>query len=229
VTSIGDATHCSIDDDSLSSKRVSVSNFAGAQLTNPIPLMRSVAGGVYSPGDTATEPIDSLLPRLPGEDYTTTSLPEIASWISIYEELAAVLRRIDSRPMGSELDGGRNRFELEWVEERLACWRSRHAELAGLVIDRPAHCLVYMGQKLKLTGREVDLLDFMLKHPGRTFTAKQLSARAWQNSWLSDGQVRTYIARLRHRLNEVGLDGAIRVERNRGYAVAAPAAGGMAS
>jgi DNA-binding response OmpR family regulator len=185
-------------------------------------MMRSIQGGLYPPERSTGELVETPRRRMPGEDYATTSLREISSWIAIYSELSAVLKMIASRIADNGLQGAEARHHLDWVEERLASWRSRHAELAGLVINRPANSLVYMGQNIKLTRREADLLDFMLKHPGSTFTAKQLSSRAWQNPWLSDGQVRTYITRLRHRLSKIGLGGAILVERNRGYAVAAP-------
>jgi DNA-binding response OmpR family regulator len=72
---------------------------------------------------------------------------------------------------------------------------------------------------LRLTRRESDLLDFLLRHPQRPFTSKQLATLAWQDSRLSGAQVRTYIMRLRTRLLEVGLGHVITVSRNRGYGI----------
>ena len=155
---------------------------------------------------------------LPGEDLTTSVLPEVAGWISIYEELAAVLRSVIARAEGSE-EAEPMRQQLAWIENRLAAWRDRHAELAGVVIDRNQHTLTYAGKSLKLTRREADLLDFLLRHPKRPFTSKQLATLAWNNSRLSDAQVRTYIMRLTIRLREVGLEQVITVARNQGYGV----------
>lgn len=158
------------------------------------------------------------LTELPGEDLTTSVLPEIAGWISIYEEMASVLRSVISRA-----DGGVESEELSrnlaTIEERLIAWRDRHAELVGVVIDRKDHVLTYAGKSLRLTRREADLLDFLLRHPSRPFTSKQLATLAWQNSRLSDAQVRTYIMRLRGRLRAVGLEEFITVTRNRGYGI----------
>lgn len=158
--------------------------------------------------------------EFPGEDIHTSALPEVAGWISIYEELAAVLSsvlaRADGTPQADEM-----RRQLSWIENRLAAWRDRHAELAGVVIDRNEHTLTYAGKSLKLTRREADLLDFLLRHPKRPFTSRQLATLAWHNSRLSDAQVRTYIMRLRLRLREVGLEEVITVERNRGYGITA--------
>ena len=158
--------------------------------------------------------------ELPGEDVTTSVLPEVAGWIAIYEELASVLRSVISRADGSE-EARQLQANLVWIDSRLGMWRDRHAELAGVVIDRVDHTLTYGGKSLRLTRREADLLDFLLRHPRRPFTSKQLATLAWHNSRLSDAQVRTYIMRLRSRLREVGLEEVITVVRNRGYGIAA--------
>src|SRR5713226_6412243 len=94
---------------------------------------------------------------LPGEDHATPALPEVASWIAIYEELSSVLRLVQSRLDGDPRaeDFQRN---LTWVEERLALWRDPHQSLAGVTIDRKDHSLVFGGRYLKLTRREADLL-----------------------------------------------------------------------
>ena len=149
---------------------------------------------------------------------TTSALPEVAGWISIYEELAAVLRSVISRADGNP-DVADLKRNLIWVEGRLGAWRDRHTELVGVVIDRKSHTLTYAGMSLRLTRRESDLLDFLLSHPRRPYTAKQLATLAWQDSRLSDAQVRTYIMRLRTRLREVGLGHVITVARNRGYGI----------
>lgn len=158
------------------------------------------------------------LSKFPGEDLTTSALPEVAGWISIYEELAAVLRSVIGRASGTE-EAEELQRNLVRIEERLAAWRDRHAELAGVVVDRRDHTLVYAGKSVRLTRREADLLDFLMRHPRRPFTSKQLATLAWQNSRLSDAQVRTYIMRLRSRLREIGLEDMIRVARNRGYGI----------
>jgi DNA-binding response OmpR family regulator len=158
--------------------------------------------------------------EFPGEDVTTSVLSEVAGWIAIYEELASVLRSVISRANGSPAAADLQ-SSLVWIDGRLALWRDRHAELAGVVIDRSDHTLTYAGQSLRLTRREAALLDFLLRHPRRPYTSKQLATLAWQNSRLSDAQVRTYIMRLRQRLKDVGLEDVITVLRNRGYAISA--------
>lgn len=160
------------------------------------------------------------LGEFPGEDLNTRALPEVAGWISIYEELAAVLRSVIARAEATE-QADQLQSNLAWIENRLAMWRDRHAELAGVMIDRKTHTAIFAGRSLHLTRREADLLDFLLRHPRRPFTSRQLATLAWQQSHLSDAQVRTYIMRLRNRLREIGLGDAITVARNHGYAISA--------
>lgn len=198
----------------------------GAQHSRPKFPGDSWSAGVPSTSRDDISELKRELSELPGEDLTTSALPEVAGWISIYEELAAVLRSVISRADGNPEAAGLKR-NLFWVEGRVAAWRDRHAELTGVVVDRKSHTLIYAGMSLRLTRRESDLLDFLLRHPRRPFTSKQLATLAWQDSRLSDAQVRTYIMRLRTRLHEVGLGHVITVARNRGYGInAVPGSGG---
>jgi len=170
------------------------------------------------------EPAPPAFRPLPGEDHTTLALPEVASWIAIYEELSSVLRLVLTRMDGDGEGDAMAAFRrnLNFVDDRLTLWRDRHQALAGVTIDRKDHSLTFGGRYLKLTRREADLLDFLIRHPGRHFTTRQLTILAWQNSRLSDAQVRTYMMRLRRRLREVGLDGLITIVRNRGYGADLP-------
>ena len=153
---------------------------------------------------------------LPGEDLATAA-EEIAGWIVIYEELASVLRSVIARA-GDTTEASTLADQLGWIEGRLAAWRERHAQASGVVLDA-RRALTHGGKTVQLTRREVELLAFLLRHPRRQFTAKELATLAWQNPWLSDAQVRTYLMRLRRRLREVGLDGVASLTRNRGYGI----------
>lgn len=153
---------------------------------------------------------------LPGEDLATAA-EEIAGWIVIYEELASVLRSVIARAVDTT-EAAALADQLGWIEGRLAGWRERHAQASGVVLDE-GRALTHGGKTVQLTRREVELLDFLLRHPRRQFTAKELATLAWQNRWLSDAQVRTYLMRLRRRLREVGLDGVASLARNRGYGI----------
>jgi Response regulators consisting of a CheY-like receiver domain and a winged-helix DNA-binding domain len=59
-------------------------------------------------------------------------------------------------------------------------------------------------------------------HPDRPFSSKQLTALAWNNARLSDAQVRTYMMRLRKRLDDIGLGTHLRAVKRRGYKLEVP-------
>jgi len=161
------------------------------------------------------------LTELPGEDLDTRAISEVASWITIYEELAAVLRSV----IAHSEDGARPPdldANLAWIEDRLRRWRTRHAELAGVVVDVEAHTCSYAGHTVMLTKRETDLLSYLLAHPNRPFSPRQLAMAAWNNPRLSDAQVRTYMMRLRRRLVSLGIGNVIRVVKRRGYEINPP-------
>ena len=170
--------------------------------------------------------VPTQLTELPWEDLDTQALEEVASWIAIYEELATVLRSIQARPVVSAPanDGGDRALDanLVWIEDRLRRWRARHAELAGIQVDLEAHPCSSAGTTVPLTGRETDLLAYLLAHPDRPFSPKQLALSAWNNPRLSDAQVRTYMMRLRRRLVALGVGNVIRVVKRRGYELTPP-------
>src|SRR5207247_10344293 len=88
--------------------------------------------------------------EFPGEDVTTSVLPEVAGWIAIYEELASVLRSVITRADGTE-EAAQLQGSLLWIDDRLGMWRERPAELGGVGIDRVDHTLTASGKSLRLT------------------------------------------------------------------------------
>jgi DNA-binding response OmpR family regulator len=160
--------------------------------------------------------VPTQLTELPGEDLDTQALAEVASWITIYEELATVLRGIVARAEVVDQDA-ELAANLAWIEDRLRRWRIRHAELSGVQVDAERRTVSYAGMTATLTRRETDLLGFLLAHPDRPFSPRQLAVAAWSNARLSDAQVRTYMMRLRRRLVELGVGNIIRVVKRRGY------------
>jgi DNA-binding response OmpR family regulator len=165
--------------------------------------------------------VPTQLTELPGEDLYTGTLTEVASWIAIYQELATVLQSVLARATDSD-QAEALAANLAWIEDRLQRWRERHAALAGISIDPVEHRVTYAGRTAMLTRRETDLLGFLLQHPNRPFTCKQLASLAWNNPRLSDAQVRTYVMRLRRRLSGIGLQHTISVIGRRGYELSSP-------
>jgi DNA-binding response OmpR family regulator len=75
-----------------------------------------------------------------------------------------------------------------------------------LVLDRAGHRATLSGSSLDLSRREMDLLELVLQHPGRTFSRDFLLERLWGADFDGlDRAVDTQIVRLRRKLGDVGV------------------------
>jgi len=74
-----------------------------------------------------------------------------------------------------------------------------------LVLDPVGHRATLSGSALDLSRREMDLLELLLQHPGRTFSREFLLERLWGADFDGlDRAVDTQIVRLRRKLGEIG-------------------------
>ena len=132
-----------------------------------------------------TEEVDRVLGLEVGaDDYLTKPF-------SIRELLArvrALLRRI-------ELDHGVRADEVEPV-----------VLLAGPIrVDPAAHAVSVDGRPVQLAPKEFDLLEMLVRHPGRAFAREYLMEKIWGYDAIgSDRTVDTHVLRLRKKLGPVG-------------------------
>jgi two-component system response regulator ResD len=71
----------------------------------------------------------------------------------------------------------------------------------GLEIDPAARRVLVRGQEAPLTQREFDLLLFLARHPGQTFTRAELMDGVWQYSFYTDtSTVTVHVRRLRAKI-----------------------------
>ena len=74
-----------------------------------------------------------------------------------------------------------------------------------LVLDPVGHRATLSGSALDLSRREMDLLELLLQHPGRTFSREFLLERLWGADFDGlDRAVDTQVVRLRRKLGEIG-------------------------
>jgi DNA-binding response OmpR family regulator len=74
-----------------------------------------------------------------------------------------------------------------------------------LVLDLSANRATLAGSMLDLSRREMDLLNLLLRHPGRTFSREFLLERLWGSDFEGlDRAVDTQIVRLRRKLGDLG-------------------------
>jgi DNA-binding response OmpR family regulator len=69
-----------------------------------------------------------------------------------------------------------------------------------LVVDELAHAAYRGGEPLVLTGREFDLLRFLLAHPGTAFSRDDLLERVWGWSFGDQSTVTVHVRRLREKV-----------------------------
>jgi DNA-binding response OmpR family regulator len=153
---------------------------------------------------------------LPGEDSAVTDPVELQHWISLYEERREIVRRRLERAKDTATQA-RMQDYLGWLDQRVAFWRNRHAQLAGILLNPQTRTMTGRDGRVSLTRREYELLSYLADHPGRHVPAGLLVGRAWPDSDLCEEQLRTYVARLRRKMAEAGTPCRIVADRPRGY------------
>ncbi len=157
------------------------------------------------------------LPSLVGEDLETGRPAEAARWVRIYSELVALHEdRLGENPGRAPATA---EAVLDHLRGRLDEWRQRHLELAGMDFDAYARQLSVGGHTVHLTRREAQLLDYMLERPGQFFTSERLIEEAWEEPRLAPEQVRTYVVRLRRKLDASAAPARLVNKPRLGYAL----------
>ncbi|HXJ49434.1 MAG TPA: response regulator transcription factor [Candidatus Acidoferrum sp.] len=83
---------------------------------------------------------------------------------------------------------------------------SQPLTFATLVLDPAGHRATLAGSSLDLSRREMDLLELLLRHPGRTFSRDFLLERLWGADFDGlDRAVDTQMVRLRRKLGDLGV------------------------
>ncbi|MDR3612682.1 MAG: response regulator transcription factor [Candidatus Obscuribacterales bacterium] len=87
-----------------------------------------------------------------------------------------------------------------------------------LVLKPELHIMLAGDVEVKLRSKEVALLEFLIRHPNRIFTAQQIMNAVWaSDSESSAHSVRTWMGLLRHKLASVGHQDLIKTVAGAGY------------
>lgn len=98
-------------------------------------------------------------------------------------------------------------------------------EVAGLRLDPAAHRVTGNGRPIALGPTEFRLLGFLMAHPNRVYSRRQLLDEVWgDHVFIEERTVDVHIRRLRQALAASGLDALIETVRGAGYALRAEAA-----
>jgi two-component system phosphate regulon response regulator PhoB len=75
----------------------------------------------------------------------------------------------------------------------------------GLKLDPMARVVIVDGREVQLTGREFDLLHFLVTHPNRVLSRAELLRQVWEYDFEGfDRTVDAHVARLRRKLGRPG-------------------------
>ena len=77
----------------------------------------------------------------------------------------------------------------------------------------------HQGREVALTLREFQLLQFLLDHPHRYFTAAQIMGNAWADPALFPEEVRNYVRRVRKILADLAIPVDLVNKTGRGYSL----------
>ena len=87
-----------------------------------------------------------------------------------------------------------------------------------VVVDAAAHTVTVDGEPVALTSREFDLLVFLMRNPGQTFTKRDLLRRVWGWDFGDNSTVIVHVRRLREKIP--GLAASIVTVKSLGYRLA---------
>jgi two-component system, OmpR family, KDP operon response regulator KdpE len=97
-------------------------------------------------------------------------------------------------------------------------------ESGDLVVDTLAHRVTLKGAPVKLTPKEFDLLQLLVRHAGRVLTHRQILSEIWGPAHVDDAQyLRVFVRKLRQKLEGDDVESRFIVtEPGVGYRIAWP-------
>ncbi|HTZ43279.1 MAG TPA: response regulator transcription factor [Jatrophihabitans sp.] len=79
---------------------------------------------------------------------------------------------------------------------------ARLLTLGPITVDTAAHRVTKDGAELALTGRELDLLSYLMRSPGTAYTRTELMAAVWGWTFGDQSTVTVHVRRLREKIED---------------------------
>jgi two-component system response regulator MprA len=174
--------------------------------------------------------LDLGLPTLDGIDACRRLRGSSQTPILVLTARGAVEDRVRGLDAGAD-DYVTKPFSLDEVMARVRSTlrRSRmrdegeRLETMGLVLDARARTVIRTGRAVKLTGREFDLLELLMRHPGQALARSTILSEVWGYDFLGGSNViDVYVRSLRQKLESAGEPRVIQTVRGVGYALREP-------
>jgi DNA-binding response OmpR family regulator len=90
-------------------------------------------------------------------------------------------------------------------------------EIRGMVLDGGKRKLTFAGAEVLFTRQEWDLLSILLSHPDRFLAAQEILQLGWSAGEHAAEQLRTYVHRLRQKLEPLDLPCRLLSQHGQGY------------
>ena len=120
-------------------------------------------------------------------------------------------------------------FDLEVLTAKLQAMLRRTYDFAppaallgcrGAVLDTGDNTLRYQGETLALSRNEYRILQVLLEHKGTTVSRETLMRKLWEtDSYVDENTLTVNMARLRRKLEGMGLTNFIRTRKGLGYLI----------
>ena len=168
---------------------------------------------------------------LEGEDPGSLRPQDTRHWISVYREMITfkedLLARVTSdlvhvsAAAQTDLNDDIKLIDsqLKRYRRRLSYWVERQLELEEIAVDSATRTVTYRDSSVTLTRREFQILAMLMTRPEKYFSAQQLLVEAWHDDRLPEESLRTYISRVRKKLNELDAGAQVVNKSGRGYAL----------
>ena len=123
-------------------------------------------------------------------------------------------------------------FELKELSARIRALLRRPSAFSGtvlrvgpIVMDTATYKVSRVDEQIQLLPKEFALLEFFMRHPNQAFSAEALLDRVWtSDSEASPETIRTYIKRLRKKIDEEGKPSLLGTVHGVGYKLVEPEA-----
>ncbi len=91
-------------------------------------------------------------------------------------------------------------------------------EHEGMLLNLNDASLSYKGEKISLTKNEFRILQMLMENSGKIIARDDIIARLWESdAFIDDNTLTVNVARLRKKLENVGMEGRIKTKKGIGY------------
>ena len=90
----------------------------------------------------------------------------------------------------------------------------------GVVLNLNDTCLTYKDKKIELTKNDFKIMQILMENSGEIVSRNKIMARLWESdSFIDDNTLTVNVARLRRKLEEIGIHDFITTKKGLGYLV----------